>query len=50
VSMVVDLRGDPDQDSGPANVSRDGAVIAAQMALMNLVGGPPPPTPATSGL
>jgi N-methylhydantoinase B len=39
VSMVVDLRGNPDQDSGPANVSRDGATIAAQMALMNLVDG-----------
>jgi N-methylhydantoinase B len=36
--MVVDLRGNPDQDSGPANVSRDGATIAAQMTLMNLVG------------
>ena len=37
--MVVDLRDNPDQDAGPANVSRDGAVIAAQMALMNLIGG-----------
>jgi N-methylhydantoinase B len=36
--MVVDLRDNPDQDSGPANVSRDGATIAAQMALMNLAG------------
>src|SRR4051794_39616601 len=35
--MVVDLRDNPDQDAGPANVSRDGAVIAAQMALMNLL-------------
>ncbi len=36
--FVVDLRGNPDQDAGPANVSRDGATIAAQMALMNLRG------------
>jgi N-methylhydantoinase B len=36
--MTVDLRDNPDQDRGPANVSRDGATIAAQMALMNLVG------------
>ena len=36
--MLVDLRDNPDQDPGPANVSRDGALIAAQMALMNLVG------------
>jgi N-methylhydantoinase B len=35
--MLVDLRDNPDQDAGPANVSRDGAVIAAQMALMNLL-------------
>jgi N-methylhydantoinase B len=37
--MVVDLRNNPDQHPGPANVSRDGAVIAAQMALMNLIAG-----------
>jgi N-methylhydantoinase B len=36
--VVVDLRDNPDQDDGPSNVSRDGAVIAAQMALMNLIG------------
>lgn len=36
--LVVDLRDNPDQDAGPANVSRDGATIAAQMALMNLAG------------
>jgi N-methylhydantoinase B len=36
--LVVDLRDNPDEDAGPNNVSRDGAVIAAQMALMNLIG------------
>jgi N-methylhydantoinase B len=36
-SMAVDLRDNPDQDEGPNNVSRDGAVIAAQIVLMNLV-------------
>jgi N-methylhydantoinase B len=35
--IVVDLRGNPDQDSGPNNVSRDGATIAAQIMLMNVV-------------
>jgi N-methylhydantoinase B len=35
--IVVDLRENPDQDPGPSNVSRDGAVIAAQIMLMNLV-------------
>ena len=35
--LVVDLRDNPEQDPGPSNVSRDGAVIAAQMALMNLI-------------
>jgi N-methylhydantoinase B len=34
--LVVDLRDNPDQDGGPANVSRDGAVIAAQIMFMNL--------------
>ena len=34
--LLVDLRDNPDQDTGPANVSRDGATIAAQMAVMNL--------------
>ena len=37
-SLLVDLRDNPDQDAGPNNLSRDGAVIAAQMALMNLIG------------
>jgi N-methylhydantoinase B len=36
-AFVVDLRDNPDQDGGPLNVSRDGATIAAQMVLMNLV-------------
>jgi N-methylhydantoinase B len=35
-AFVVDLRDNPDQDAGPNNVSRDGAVIAAQMVLMNV--------------
>jgi N-methylhydantoinase B len=36
--FIVDLRDNPDQDPGPSNLSRDGATIAAQMALMNLIG------------
>jgi N-methylhydantoinase B len=36
--LLVDLRDNPDQDPGPSNVSRDGAAIAAQMALMNVIG------------
>ena len=36
--LVVDLRDSPDQDAGPNNVSRDGAVIGAQIVLMNLIG------------
>jgi N-methylhydantoinase B len=34
--FVVDARDNPDQDNGPNNVSRDGATIAAQIALMNV--------------
>jgi N-methylhydantoinase B len=34
--FVVDARDNPDQDEGPNNVSRDGATIAAQIALMNV--------------
>jgi N-methylhydantoinase B len=34
--LIVDLRDNPDQDTGPNNVSRDGAVIAAQIMFMNL--------------
>ncbi len=36
--MIVDLRDNPDQDTGSSNLSRDGATIAAQMVLMNLAG------------
>ncbi len=36
--FLVDLRDNPDQDMGPSNLSRDGATIAAQMALMNVIG------------
>jgi N-methylhydantoinase B len=34
--FVVDLRGNPDQDHGPNNASRDGAMVAAQMLFKNL--------------
>ncbi|MHB8651347.1 MAG: hydantoinase B/oxoprolinase family protein, partial [Gaiellaceae bacterium] len=34
--FVVDLRENPDQDYGPNNASRDGSMVAAQMALMNI--------------
>jgi N-methylhydantoinase B len=34
--LVVDLSDNPDQDVGPNNLSRDGAVIAAQILFMNL--------------
>jgi N-methylhydantoinase B len=36
--FLVDLRDNPPEDRGSANVSRDGAVIAAQMALMTISG------------
>jgi len=36
--FLVDLRDNPNQDAGPSNLSRDGATIAAQMALMNVIG------------
>jgi N-methylhydantoinase B len=36
--FVVDLRDNPDQDGGPNNASRDGSMVAAQMAFMNLTG------------
>jgi N-methylhydantoinase B len=32
-SMIVDLRDNPAQSAGPHNLSRDGAVVAAQMAF-----------------
>jgi N-methylhydantoinase B len=34
---VVDLRDAPDQDRGPNNLSRDEAIISAQMAFMNVI-------------
>jgi len=34
--MTVDLRDNPDQCTGPTNLSRDGAVVAAQMAFKSL--------------
>ncbi len=34
--FVVDLRDNPDQDSGPNNASRDGSLVSAQMVFMNL--------------
>lgn len=34
--FVVDLRGNPDQDYGPNNASRDGSMVAAQMVFMNI--------------
>jgi N-methylhydantoinase B len=37
-AFVVDLRENPDQDHGPNNLSRDGALISAQMAFMNVTG------------
>jgi N-methylhydantoinase B len=37
-TFVVDLRENPDQDPGPNNLPRDGALISAQMAFMNLTG------------
>ena len=37
-AFIVDLRDNPDQDQGPNNASRDGAVIAAQMVFMNITG------------
>jgi len=36
--FVVDFRDNPPQRSGPDNVSRDGAVVAAQIAFMNVTG------------
>jgi N-methylhydantoinase B len=36
--FIVDLRDNPEQSHGAANVSRDGAVIGAQMSLMNISG------------
>jgi N-methylhydantoinase B len=36
--FIVDLRDNPDQDSGPNNASRDGTMVAAQMIFMNITG------------
>ncbi len=35
-AFIVDLRENPDQDKGPFNISRDGAVVAAQMILKSI--------------
>lgn len=43
--MVVDLRDNPDQADGPTNLSRDGAVVAAQMAFKAVTA----PQAATNG-
>jgi N-methylhydantoinase B len=34
--LIIDLRNNPDQCAGPTNLSRDGAVVAAQMAFKAL--------------
>lgn len=34
--LIIDLRDNPDQRQGPTNLSRDGAVVAAQMAFKAL--------------
>lgn len=34
--FIVDLRGNPDQDPGPFNMSADDAVVACQMAFKNI--------------
>ncbi|MFT9027714.1 hydantoinase B/oxoprolinase family protein [Acetobacter indonesiensis] len=44
--FVVDLRNNPDQDVGPTNTSRDGAMICAQMMLKALCD---PQSPANDG-
>ncbi|MEP5729908.1 MAG: hydantoinase B/oxoprolinase family protein [Sulfitobacter sp.] len=45
-AFVVDFRDNPDQSSGPANATRDGTVICAQMLFKALTG---PDTPANDG-
>jgi N-methylhydantoinase B len=35
-TLIVDLRDNPEQDAGPNNASRDGALIASQMMFMNI--------------
>lgn len=44
--MVVDLRDNPDQDTGPTNTSRDGTIVCAQMVFKSLTD---PETPANEG-
>lgn len=34
--FIVDLRGNPDQDPGPFNMSADDAIVACQMAFKNI--------------
>jgi N-methylhydantoinase B len=35
-AFIIDLRDNPDQDTGPFNISRDGAIISSQMVLKSL--------------
>jgi N-methylhydantoinase B len=44
--FIVDLRDNPDQDKGPTNTSRDGAIVCAQMVFKSLTD---PDTPANDG-
>lgn len=46
MEFIVDLRENPDQDPGPADATRDAAVISAQMLFKALAG---PDTPANDG-
>ena len=44
--FTVDLRDNPDQDSGPTNTSRDGTMVCAQMVFKSLTD---PDSPANDG-
>ena len=44
--FLVDLRDNPDQDVGPTNISRDGAIICAQIIFKSLTD---PDSPANEG-
>lgn len=44
--FIVDLRDNPDQDTGPTNTSRDGTIVCAQMIFKSLTD---PDTPANEG-
>jgi len=44
--FIVDLRDNPDQDTGPTNTSRDGTIVCAQMVFKSLTD---PETPANDG-